>query len=122
MVEQWVYEQPDFAAQLKAISRQKTGLRASLRQGVKLDLMYEGDERSAWMIYYALLDAEGKLLPQGDVCKGEVRAYFRVLDPELRITVHKQRIQLGVKFYVVIGSNKVAEGVVTEVLYLADKN
>lgn len=118
MVEEWVYEQPDFAADLKAISQPKTGLSSSLRQGIKLDLMYEGDKSGAWMIYYALLDAEGHLLPQGAVCQGEVKAYFRVLNLELRVTVHKQRIKSGTRFYVVIGYHKVAEGVVTQVLHL----
>lgn len=122
MVEEWVYKQPDFAAQLKAIPQPKTGIRSLLRQGIKLDFMYEGDESVAWMIYYALLNAETNLLPQGTVCGDEVKAYFRVLHPELRVKVHKQRIKPGIKFYVVVGSQKVAEGVVTEVLDLGDEN
>lgn len=122
MVEEWVYEQPDFAAQLKAIPQPKTGIRSSLRQGIKLDFMYEGDKNCASMIHYALLDGERNLLPDGTLCEGEVKAYFRVLNLELRLTVHKQRIQPGIKFYVVAGSHKVAEGVVTEVLHLADEN
>jgi len=89
MVEEWVYERPDFSASLQTVPQPETGFRSSLRQGIKLDLMYEGDESGAWMIYYALLDGERRLLPQGVVCKGEVKAYFRVLNPELRATVHK---------------------------------
>lgn len=122
MVEEWVYQQPDFAAQLKAIPQSKTGVRFLLRQGMKHDFMYEGDKNRAWMIHYALLDAERNLLPEGTLCEGEVKAYFRVLNPELRLTIHKQRIQPGIKFYVVAGSYKVAEGVVTEVLHLVDEN
>ena len=122
MVEEWVYSQPDFKAQLKAISQPATGLRSSLHQGLKLDLMYEGDVRGAWMIHYALLDADENLLPEGTVCESEVKAYFRVVNPELRVTVHRQRIKIGTQFYVVIGSHKVAQGVVTEVLRLLDKD
>lgn len=119
-IEEWVYEQPDFAAQLKAIPQPKTGIRCSLRQGLRLDLMYEEDKGQAWMVYYALLDIKGKLLPQSTVCEGKVSAYFRVLNSELRVTVHRQRIQPGKQFYVVIGSHKVAQGTVTEVLHLLD--
>ncbi|MGB3653813.1 MAG: hypothetical protein WBA41_21715 [Rivularia sp. (in: cyanobacteria)] len=118
MVEEWVYEQPDFAAQLKPIPQSKTGVRFLLRQGMKHDFKYEEDRSCAWMIHYALLDAEETIMPSETLCKGEVKAYFRVLNPELRLTVHKQRIQPGTKFYVVAGSHKVAEGVVTEVLHL----
>lgn len=39
----------------------------------------------------------------------------------LRVT-HKQRIKAGIRFCVVVGSHKVAEGVVTEVLHLVDEN
>lgn len=122
MVEEWVYERPDFAASLRAIPQPETVLRSSLRQGIKFDLMYEGDESGAWMIYYALLDGERRLLPHGVVCQGEVKAYFRILNPELRATVHKQRVKPGIRFFVVVGSHKVAEGVVTEVLHLSDKS
>lgn len=116
-VEEWVYERPDFAASLQSIPQPETGFRCSLRQGIKLDLMYEGDESSAWMIYYALLDEENRLLPNGALYQGEVKAYFRVLNPELRAKVHQQRINPGMRFFVVVGSHKVAEGIVTEVLY-----
>ncbi|MGB6297378.1 MAG: hypothetical protein WBF90_14505 [Rivularia sp. (in: cyanobacteria)] len=121
MVEEWVYQQPDFAAQLKVIPQSKTGIRSLLRQGIKHDFMYEGDKNRAWMIYYALLDGERNLLPEETLCEGEVKAYFRILNPELRVK-HKQRIQSGTKFYVVAGSYKVAEGIVTEVLHLVDEN
>jgi hypothetical protein len=121
MVEEWVYQQPDFAAQLKVIPQSKTGI-SLLRQGMKHDFMYEGDKNCAWMVHYALLDAERNLLPEGTLCEGEVKAYFRVLNSELRLTVHKQRIKPGTKFYVVAGSYKVAEGVVTEVLHLLDED
>jgi hypothetical protein len=122
MVEEWVYQQPDFAAQLKPILQSKTGVRFLLRQGMKHDFKYEGDRSGAWMIHYALLDAERNLLPSETLCEGEIKAYFRVLNPELRLAVHKQRIQSGTKFYVVAGSHKIAEGVVTEVLHLVDEN
>lgn len=46
MVEEWVYSQPDFKAQLKAISQPATGLRSSLRQGLKLDLMTDSASKS----------------------------------------------------------------------------
>lgn len=73
------------------------------------------------MVYYALVDGERRLLPQGVVCQGEVKAYFRVLNLELRAT-HKQRVKPGIRFFVVIGSHKVAEGIVTEVLHLSDED
>lgn len=119
MVHQWVYDRPDFAAQLKTIPQTK--FRSALRQGLKLDLMYEADEKQIWMVHYALLDSEGNCLPQYTVCEGEVKAYFRVVDSELRLTVHKQRIQPRTRFYVVIGPVKIAEGVVTEVLGLLNE-
>mgnify|MGYP001791746207 CR=1 FL=1 len=121
MVEEWVYQQPDFAAQLKAIPQPKTDI-SLLRQGMKHDFMYEADESGAWMIHYALLDAQRSLLPKETLCEGKVKAYFRVLNPKLRVKVHKQRIKPGITFYVVAGSHKVAEGVVTEVLHLVDEN
>ena len=104
------------------ISQPATGLRSSLRQGLKLDLMYEGDTSGAWMIHYALLDADKNLLPKGTVCESEVKAYFRVVNPELRVTVRRQRIKIGTQLYVVISSHKVAQGVVIEVLGLLDKD
>lgn len=122
MVEEWVYSRPDFKAQLKVISQPATKLRSPLRQGLKLDLMYEGDANIAWMIHYALLDADENLLPEGTVCESEVKAYFRVVNPELRVKVHRQRIKIGTQFYVVIGPHKVAQGVVSEVLRLLDKD
>lgn len=119
MVEEWVYKQPDFAAQLNPIPQPKNGIRSFLVQGIKLDFMYEEDENRAWMIYYALLNSEGNLLSHRITCEQEVKAYFRILNPQLR-PIHKQRIKLGIRFYVVVGSHKVAEGVVTQVLHLVD--
>ena len=121
MVEEWVYKQPDFAAKLNPIPQPKNGIRSFLLQGIKLDFMYEGDENRAWMIYYALLNSKGNLLSPKTVCEQEVKAYFRVLNPQLR-PIHKQCIKPGIRFYVVVGSHKVAEGVVTEVLNLGDEN
>lgn len=121
MVEEWVYKQPDFAAQLNPIPQPTTGIRSLLVQGIKLDFMYEEDENRAWMIYYALLNSKGNLLSHRTVCEQQVNAYFRILNPQLR-PIHKQRIKVGIRFYVVAGSYKVAEGVVTEVLHLVDEN
>ncbi|MBV6627632.1 MAG: hypothetical protein KI793_32690 [Rivularia sp. (in: Bacteria)] len=120
MVEEWVYKQPDFAAQLNPIPQPKTGI-SLLRQGMKHDFMYQADKSCAWMIHYALLDAQRNLLPEEPLCEGEVKAYFRVVNPELRLK-HKQRIKPGIEFYVVAGSYKIAKGVVTEVLHLVDEN
>ncbi|AFY53910.1 hypothetical protein Riv7116_1345 [Rivularia sp. PCC 7116] len=121
IVEEWVYKKPDFAAQLNPIPQPKHGVRSFLVQGIKLDFMYKEDENRAWMIYYALLNSEGNLLSYRSVCEQQVKAYFRVLNPQLR-SIHKQRIKPGIRFYVVVGSHKVAECVVTEVLHLVDEN
>ena len=118
----WVSERPDFIASLQAIPQHETGFRSPLRQGRKFDLAYEGDESGAWMIHYALLDEKRCLLPHNVACQGEANAYFRILNPELRKTVHKQRVKPGTQFFIVVGSQKIAKGVVTEVLHLLDKD
>lgn len=121
-VEEWVYTQPDFLARLQAIPKPSTGRGSPLRQGLKLDLMYEGDENRAWMVHFALLDAEGNLLPHMTECLKEVDAYFRVVNLELRATVHSLRLKPGTRFYVVVGLHKVASGIVTKVFHLQDND
>ncbi|MDM9385071.1 hypothetical protein QUB80_30920 [Chlorogloeopsis sp. ULAP01] len=83
--------------------------------------MYEGDENQAWMVHFALLDAEGNLLPPMSECQRTVNAYFRVVNSKLRTTIHKERLKPGVRFYVVVGLHKVAEGTVTKILHLLDE-
>ena len=122
-----ISEEPDFEARIRFLSSEEGGRKSQPFQGYVCDFKYEshyeGDPpNQAWMIYPAFLDEQGALLPELAEIPTSVSAIFRVLDPHYRETVHRKRMHVGTRFWLVEGSRRVAEGVITKFVGMADEH
>ena len=92
-------------------------------QHIRCDFAYEGDgpEDSIYMIWPEFEDAAGRPLPAGRAVPEQGTATMWILNDELRDQIHRQRIKRGVRGYFVVGTQRIAEVEVTDVLGLAPK-
>jgi len=82
--------------------------------------LYDGDEAQRdgiWMIWPEFLDDQGQPWPEGPV-PSEGVAHMFILNPANRVSVHRRRIQVGTKGFMVEGAKRVAECDVTRILGL----
>ena len=89
---------------------------------MRSDFLYEGDDPQIdgiHMIWPEFLDKESKVILDKN-CKPEAEglALMWIASNESRQKFHIHRIEVGVKGYWVVGSNKLAEVVVTKILGL----
>ena len=120
-VEEWVEERPDFTAQLEFLQPEVGGRSNPPAQGYRCDFSYANDPPTrAWMIYPSFLDASGRPLPHGARVPSRVQANMRILDPDLRRTEHRGRLDIGTEFRLVEGSRVVAVGRVQVLLRLGE--
>jgi hypothetical protein len=74
------------------------------------------------MIWPTFLDPEGKDIPFGQKVPDEAYAHFIIVDTALRDTVHRDRLYVGARFFLVEGRRRVADCTVTELLGLNDES
>jgi len=123
--EDWVAERPDFKARVRFLSKEEGGRqRAPVLQGIRCDFQYndkyeDDPPNQVWMIYPAFLDDAGALLPVRSEIPKQCEATFRILNSDLR-HVHRARLRPGSKFWLVEGSHRIAEGLVTTLLGLCE--
>lgn len=93
-------------------------------QGMRCDFLYEGDDPATngiHMIWPEILNDEGGvILDKRIAIPHSGRATMWIGQHESRVTVHRNRIRVGVKGYWVIGSKKLAKVEVTKIIGLFD--
>ena len=111
---------PDFAVRYRYLGP-AAGIRPPyLQQHTRMEFLYDGDDPQrdgCWIIWPEFLDEDGKPWPKGPV-PNEGTAHMFILNPDLR-SLHRGRIRVGTKGYMVYGSIKATECEVIEVLALA---
>lgn len=102
----------DFDVKYKLYSEEKGGRKVTF-QGLRCDFSYEGDDISKdgiYMIYPEFEDENGDVIldmnkPIQLVCT----ARMWIVIPEMRNDIHKSRIEVGTKGYMMEGSRKIGE-------------
>jgi hypothetical protein len=109
----------DFEAVVRIYSHSEGGRTSAPRNGIRWDLAYAEDQPpgTLYMIWPDFHDEAGDSLPidQPLPIGTELRARMTVVSDELRVEVHRRRIQEGTRFYCHEGQKRVAEGRVVRV-------
>jgi translation elongation factor EF-Tu-like GTPase len=111
---------PDFRAEIHILSIEEGGRRKQIHQAYRPVFQYEDDKKdTGWDIWPRFLDENGNELPEfAPVPPETTQANFYILSDDLRITEHRSRIKLGVRFQVREGKKIVLTGTVTKFLFL----
>lgn len=87
--------------------------------GYRADFGYEGESKSnLWTVWPLQFFTEEGDVPDGQPAPWDCFARFHILNRELRESVHRHRLQPGVRFSILEGSKVVAHGTVTRLLSL----
>jgi hypothetical protein len=109
----------DFEAVVRIYSQSEGGRMSAPRNGIRWDFAYAEDQPpgALFMIWPDFHDEAGDSLPidQPLPIDTELRARMTVVSDELRVELHRQRIQKGTRFYCHEGPKRVAEGRVERV-------
>jgi|HubBroStandDraft_6_1064221.scaffolds.fasta_scaffold597797_2 hypothetical protein len=110
----------DFTVSYRFLRPDEGGLSRIPQQHTRWAFLYSEDDPQrdgAWDIWPEFLDSGGSPLPDGPVPTRGV-AHMFILSSDLR-PMHKARIRIGTKGYMIEGLRKVSECEVTQVLALA---
>jgi hypothetical protein len=114
----------DFEAQIVILARTEGGRETPPRNGIRWDLMYEEDDCGdphLYIIWPEFINEDGDALPRDLPLSGTLQARMHILNDELAKSVHKGRVQVGTRFFMMEGAHKVARGTVSRVTGLADR-
>lgn len=111
---------PDFEVRYRFLSAAEGGRTAPPRQHVRWDFMYAEDDPTVDgvnMVWPEFISLNGEVLPEGEV-PAEGWAQMFIVD-RARVPFHSERINVGVRGFLMEGSRRVAELEVTRLLGLA---
>lgn len=112
----------DFDVHYRFLTEQEGGRKTGPPfQGYKSDWAYAGDnidETGLWMIWPLFEDGQGTLVPVGQQVPAEGIARMLIANQALRKEVHRNRIAVGVRGFLMEGGKKVAEAEVVRVVGL----
>ena len=107
----------DFKGRVRFLEPHVGGRQHTPMLGNRSDFRYVGQtEKNVWIIWPLCFLVDGEEVPKGVHVPLEVEVGFFILDGELLESVHRHRLQPGVKFEMCEGGRTVALGEVTEVL------
>ena len=89
-------EQPaDFEATITVFTEEEGGRKKSAFNGIRWDFMYAGDaeKMQTYMIWPEFVDADGNLIPSDIPLRGTLHAVMRIVDQNMRNTVHAGRLK-----------------------------
>lgn len=111
---------PDFIARYRFYSAEEGGKHTAPRQGYRCDFLYDGDsvEDGLYMIWPEFVDLNGGVIPPDTPAAAEGVARMWIVAPDLRAAVHRYRVRVGTRFYMMEGQQRVGEGEVAEVVGL----
>lgn len=118
-----LYQLPDdFEAVIRIYSANQGGRKMPPFNGIRWDFAYLGDSINddLYMIYPDFFDQDGNCLSKDHPLSIDIElpARMHILNDEFRVSLHRQRIQLGTRFFCHEGSKAVASGVVTRITNL----
>ena len=113
----------DFEVSYRFFAEAEGGRRnQTFYQGYRCDWIYADFEKSepqqSWMIWPVFLDPNGEFVTEGSEVPISGKAQMMIVDKELRRSLHRGRVRLGVKGFFVEGLKKVAEATVVRVVDL----
>jgi hypothetical protein len=110
----------DFEVKYRFFSVEEGGRETGMPfQGYRSDWAYEGDDvkkTGVYMIHPEFIDSDGNVLEKDAQVPSEGIARMRILNRELRETIHKKRIKVGVKGFFMEGGRRVAEAEVIRIV------
>jgi hypothetical protein len=114
---------PDFEVSYRFLTPEEGGRQSSLpMQGYSCNWSYSDDnvEKTGqqWEILPEFENENREILPKSTsvLAKGYAKMY--ILNPNMRLQIHKKRIALGTRGFFVEGRKKVAEATVTKIIGL----
>jgi hypothetical protein len=112
----------DFEVKYRFLSFEEGGRKTGTPfQGYRCDWAYEGDDikkTGIYMIHPEFTDNDEKVLALNTQIPVAGIARMYILNKELRKTIHKKRIKVGVKGFFMEGNKHVAEAEVTRIIGL----
>jgi hypothetical protein len=93
-------------------------------QGYRCDWAYEGDDiakTGIYMIWPEFEDENGNILEKNIQVPVEGIAGMIIINKELKETIHRERIKVGVRGFFMEGGKRVAEAVVIRICNLSGK-
>lgn len=114
----------DFDVRYRLYSIEEGGRKVTY-QGLRCDFMYEGDDISAgiYMIHPEFEDESGNIiLDEEEPIELTGTARMWILIPEMREAVHKHRIKVGTKGFMMEGSRKIGEVEVIRIISLFENS
>ncbi len=102
---------PDFVVSYRLYSPSEGGRKVTF-QHLRCDFMYEDDDPIAdgiFMIHPEFLGEDGQPLGQEAPVPLEGKATMWILIPEMRESVHRSRIKVGVRGYFMEGARKIGK-------------
>jgi hypothetical protein len=119
--EKWRGHPPDFTSRYRFYTPEEGGRQHLPGQYYRGDFMYAEDspQDGIYMIHHEFTGEDGMVLPEATLPiprSGTARMWIVV--PEIRGKVHCRRIAEGTRYYIMEGSRRVGEGVVTGILGL----
>jgi hypothetical protein len=113
----------DFQARIRIFTADEGGRSKPPHNGVRWDFMYE-EESDLYVIWPDFFDEDGnsfsteKPLPINE----SIMARMYIVNPEMRVKIHRARIREGIRFYCMEGSIRVAEGIVWKLVGLHENS
>jgi hypothetical protein len=111
---------PDFIVKYRLYSPEEGGRKVTF-QHLRCDFMYEGEHPTRdgiYMIHPQFLDTNGKAIQDGIQVPLEGNASMWILVPEMRGTVHQERIKVGTRGHFMEGGRKVGDVEVVQIAQL----
>lgn len=107
---------PDFQAKIKLLTKEEGGREMLPFQGYRCNLAYDGEPINyQFSIWPEFLDEEKNPIPEKTFLEQhECYADFYIFARET-VTIHKNKIKIGVKFNMMEGRMIVGKGIVTDV-------
>ncbi len=111
----------DFEVRYRFFTQEEGGRKSPPAQPYRSDWIYEGDYPvdRLFMIWPIFIDEVGRVREPGLFVPAEGMAQMFIVDDELRLSLHSERLKPGVKGYFMEGPHRVAEATVTRMLALA---
>lgn len=111
---------PDFIVRYRLYSPSEGGRKVTY-QHLRCDFMYAGDDPvkdSIYMIHPEFLDESGQPVEKNVVVPLEGTASMWILVPEMRASVHRSRVNVGVRGHFMEGHRKIGDLVIEDVAAL----
>ena len=115
--------EPDFRVQYRWLPPAEDGFFQQRFQHIRCDFSYEGDDikkTGIYTIHPEFEDEKGRPIPEGEEIPEAGTATMWIVNQEEYKDFHRQRVQLGVRGFFMVGSRRIAEAEVIDIIGLAE--